>query len=276
MIIRLNTLFSLAGLVLFAACGGGGGGGGGGGFGGSGGGGGGASLAPITTQNAPTVAGAVVQQALSNGVLSGVADTSVPFGAAAPGAASALIGIGDSPANSGILAASVVIEPCAVSGTVDINGTVANSQTLTPGDEFSFEYVDCDNGTGAVVNGGLTISITAFEGDAQSGLFLLGMRLTLAAFQVSADGENAGASGTIDFEIDTTTPPNTVLTLSASTFTTTTNGVPETVTDLSITTTTTEGVTPPAVTVETSFRPIQPLAERRCHCVDDIDATELR
>ena len=253
--IRLTSLLGFAGLLLLTACGGGGGGGGGNGaFGGGGGGGGGASLAPITTQNAPEVAGAVVQQALSNGVLDGVADTPVPVGAAGAGMANTLIGIGGDRTIAGALAASVVIEPCAVSGTVDIDGTVANPQTLTPGDEFAFDYMDCDNGTGAVVNGGLTIAITAFDGDPQSGLFRLGMRLTLSSFQVTAGADTSGASGTIDFEIDTRTPPNTVLTLSASSLTTTTNGVAETVTDLSITTTTTEGVTPTAVTVETSFR----------------------
>lgn len=249
-VIRLKTLIGLTALLLFAACGGGGGGGGGNG---GGGGGGGAALAPITTQNAPTVASAVVQQALSNGILSGVADTAVPFGAAAPSAANALIGMSDNSVSRGVLAAAV-IEPCDVSGTVDINSTVANPQTLTPGDEFSFVYVDCDDGSGTVVNGGLTISITAFEGDALGGLFRLGMRLTLAAFELTAGAETSGASGTIDFEIDTTTPPTTVSTLSTSTLTTTTNGVAETVSNLSITTTTTAGVTPPAVTVETSFR----------------------
>ncbi len=250
MIVRMKIVFGLAGLVLLAACGGGGGGGGNGGFGG----GGGVSLATITAQNAPAVAGAVAQQALSNGVLEGVAGTPIPIGAAGAGMANTLIGIRGNSANPGTLSASVVIEPCAVSGTVDVNGTVANPQTLTPGDEFSFDYADCDDGSGAVVNGGLTISITAFEGDVLSGLFRLGMRLTLAAFQLTAGGETSGASGTIDFEIDTTTPPNTVSTLSTSTLTTTTNGVAETVTDLTITTTTTAGVTPPAVTVETSFR----------------------
>ena len=249
MITRLKIVLAFTGLALFAACGGGGGGGNGG-FGS----GGGVSLATITSQNAPTVAGAVAKQALSNGVLEGVANTPVPTGAAGASMASALIGIRGNRASPGTLSASVVIEPCLISGTVDVNGTVANPQTLTPGDEFSFDYVDCDDGTGGVVNGGLTLTITAFEGDVLSGLFRLGMRLTLAAFELTAGGETAGASGTIDFEIDTTSPPDTVSTFSASSLTTTTNGVAETVTGLSITTTITEGGAPTAVSVETSFR----------------------
>lgn len=245
----VKSPFFLVGLLLLSACGGGGGGGGNGGFGG-----GAPALADITLQNAPAVAGTVAQQALANGVFDGVSNNALPFAGSGPGPATAGALVGMSSASSGMLAAQTAIEPCDVAGTIDVNATVANPQTLTAGDEFSFQYADCDNGTGVVVDGGLGITVTAFEGDVLSGVYLLGMRIDLSAFRIDSGNDTAGASGAIEFEIDTRMAPITVVTLTASSLSTTVNGVTETVTGLSITTTRSEGVSPAAVTVETSFR----------------------
>lgn len=249
---RVRTLIFLTCLGALAACGGGGSGGGNGGFGG-----GSQQLAPITSQNAPAIAGAVAQQAVANGVFGGV-NTALPFAGTAADTAGALVNIAPRTSGPGVAAAQAPIEPCAVAGTVDVNATVANPQTLTAGDSFSFDYANCDDGSGAIVNGGLTITVSTFTGDVLSGQFRLGMSIELNSFQITFGAESSSASGSMAFEIDTTMPPVTVITLSSSSLTTTVNGVSETVTDLNITTTQSDGVSPPSVTVETGFRLSRP------------------
>ena len=242
---RLSFLFP--GLLLLAACGGGGGGNGGLGVAPP------PPLATITSQNAPLIAGAVANEVLDNNILDAVAGTGLPF-AGASTAVSTMLEVPALALPANVMAAQMPIEPCDVAGTVDVTIDVANPLTLTAGDEFRFEFDACDDGSGAVVNGGVVMTVTVFEGDVASGLYRLGISAALNAFQITEGGETSGASGTITFEIDTTMSPLTTLTLSTSALTTTSNGTSETVTNLSITISEDQSMFPTAISVETSFR----------------------
>lgn len=247
-LIRKLAVLLTSGLLL-ASCGGGGGNGNG-----LGGGTPPPALATVTSQNAPVIAGAVAREILDDNFIGAIAGTGLPFASAGSNAAATLLRVSSMPLPTNVMAAQMPIEPCDVAGTVDVSFTVADPLTLSSGDEFRFEFDACDDGSGVIVNGGLVMTVTAFEGDVVNGLFRLGMSVQLNAFQMTEGGETSGASGTIAFEIDTTMPLVTTLTLSTTALTTTSGGVTETVSNLSITISEDQSMFPTAITVETSFR----------------------
>ena len=242
-----RVLAPIAVFFLIAACGGGGGGGnrvandGG------------PPLATITSANAPTIAGAVSQQILDGSVVGGLSTPRLPFAAASPAVAEVLLSAA-APTTTGVAAAQSPIQPCAVSGTVDITVSVANALTLSPGDEFSFQFSQCDDGLGSVLDGGMVMTVTDFDGDVGSGAYRLGMTMTLSAFQIVEGATTASTTGDISFSIDTTVPTVTTITVSTQSMTTTINGVTEAVADLSIEIVQDSSTFPESVTVDTTFR----------------------
>ncbi len=211
-------------------------------------------LVTITSDNATTVAGVVAQQVLDDNLFGTLTTTGLPIASAGPGAAIALSSLSAVPLPANMLAAQSTLENCAVDGTVDVTIEVSSSLTISPGDRFAFQFNACDDGTGSVLNGGLVLTVTDFEGDPTGEQFLLGVSMELSAFQVTQDGIVTGASGTISVAVDSTMPPITTITVSSASLTTTHDGVTETVTGMTITVTENGGTVPASVTVETSFR----------------------
>jgi hypothetical protein len=209
-------------------------------------------LVTITSNNATTVAGIVAQQVLEDDLFGALASTDLPVVSAGSGAAMALSSLIPAPLPANMLAAQSTLQDCPEGGTVDLSVSISDPFTISAGDEFGFEFDTCDNGTGTVLHGGLVITVTGFEGDPTSDTFLLGMSMELSAFQVTQDGDVTGASGTISFEIDSTMPPITTITLSATALATTHNGESEFMSSMTVTITTNEGTA--SVEVDTSFR----------------------
>ena len=243
-----------ASLTLIAACGGSGGN-----DGGLAGGGNTATPATITSQNAPVIAGVAAEVAMGQGVFSSVLSPTIPIASTGADAAvapvmkpvlSAAMKTADP---SQLMATSAGRADCAVSGTVDVQADVSDPAAPSLNDRFVFEFTNCDDGDGAVLNGGMAITITALAGDPASGEFLVGMSIEFSAFSVTADGETTGASGTVNFQIDTTNPPLTMITVSASTFVATSSGSEEVLTGFTIEITEDASMFPVAITVETSF-----------------------
>ena len=143
-----------------------------------------------------------------------------------------------------------VTEPCAVSGSVTISGDIANPETLTAGDFFNVDWNNCDDGQGQVIDGLLVYSITSFEGDATTGQSLLGITLTFTAFQVTEGTNFYSVDGDASFTVDTRTPPVTVATMSGSTFTISSNGSTETLSNFSTTVTENAGMFPSSYTID--------------------------
>ena len=52
--------------------------------------------------------------------------------------------------------------PCAVDGTVDVTVDVSDPQTISVNDRFTFEFTDCDDGTGVILDGGLEMTVSGF------------------------------------------------------------------------------------------------------------------
>ncbi len=143
-----------------------------------------------------------------------------------------------------------VTEPCAVSGSMTISGDIANPDTLTAGDFFNVDWNNCDDGQGQVIDGLIVYSITSYEVDATIGGSLLGITLTLTAFQVTAGADFYSADGDVSFTLDSRTPPISVATMSGSTFTISSNGSTETLSNFSTTVTENAGMFPSSYTID--------------------------
>jgi hypothetical protein len=249
-----NLLIVAAGAVLFAACGGSSDDDGGltGGNPTS-------EAATITSENAPVIAGAVAEVAMGQGIFSSIFTPDVPIASSGTDAAIApvvkpvLSAAMKTAAPSQLYATSAGQLDCAVSGTVDVQVDITDPGQLTINDTYVFEFSNCDDGTGVVVNGGMTITITTLDGDVASGNFLLGMQMGFSAFAVTEGGDTAEADGTIDIRVDTSSPPVTRVSVSSRTLVTTSDSSEEVLTSFSIEITEDASSFPVAVTVETSF-----------------------
>ena len=250
-----NFFIAAAGLALIAACGGGGSDSDGGLTGGAPP----SEPATITTENAPLIAGTVAEVAMGQGIFSSIFTTDLPIGSIGADAAVSPVmkpvfsAAMKTASPSQLYATSAGRENCAVSGTVDIQVTISDPTGPSVDDEFIFDFTDCDDGSGVVVDGGMTITIITLEGDMASGNFLLGMQIDLSAFAVTEGGETTAANGTITIDIDTSMPPVTTISVSAIAFVTTSEGAEDVLTNFSIDITEDASTFPAAVTVETSF-----------------------
>jgi hypothetical protein len=248
-----NILTIAAGTMLFAACGGSND------DDGLTGGAPGSEPAAITAQNAPAIAGAVAEVAMGQGIFSSIFTTDIPIAsngfdlAIAPVAKPVLSATMKTAAPTQLYATSARQADCAVSGTVDVQVDIQDPMQPTVNDTFVFEFIDCDDGTGVVVDGGMTITITRLDGDAASGNFLLGMQIGFSAFAVTEGNETTSAEGTIGITVDTSTPPVTRITVSASTFVTTSEGMEDVLTGFSVEIVEDASTFPSTVTAETSF-----------------------
>jgi hypothetical protein len=215
--------------------------------------------ATITAQNAPLIAGVVAEVAMGQGVFSSIFSPEIPIASigADAGVAAVMKPVASAAfktaSPSQLYALSAGRENCAISGTVDVTISVSNPLEPSINDSFAFEFTNCDDGTGVVVNGGMTITITALNGDPASGNMLLGMRIRFSAYAVTEGGETTSADGTITIDIDTSTPPVTTIAISTTTFVTTSEGREEILTNFTIEITEDASMFPVAITVETSF-----------------------
>jgi hypothetical protein len=249
-----NILTIAAGAVLFAACGGSSDDAGGltGGTPGS-------EPATITAQNAPVIARAVAEVAMAQGIFSSIFTTEIPIAssgfdaAIAPVAKPVLSAAMKTAAPTRLYATSAGQVDCAVSGTVDVQADIRDPVQPSVNDTFVFEFINCDDGTGVVVDGGMTITITGLDGDVPSGNFVLRMQIGFSAFAVTEGGETASAEGTISITIDTSAPPVTRIAVSATTLVTTSDGMEEVLTSFSVEIVEDASTFPTMVTVESSF-----------------------
>ena len=216
------------------------------------------AAAVINSANAETVAASSADVALQSGGLSGFIDI-IGLTATSTGGVSKLSAVQTaSPTFKTTVSNSVisqvpvgpVTEPCAVSGSVTISGDIANPATLAAGDFFNIDWNNCDDGQGQVVDGLLEFSITSFEGDATTGGSLLGITLTLTAFQVTEGANFYSADGDVSLTLDSRTPPVSVATMSGSTFTVGSNGSTETLSNFSTTVTENAGMFPSSYTTD--------------------------
>ena len=249
-----NFCIAAAGLTLLAACGGGSGDDGGltGGVPPT-------EPATITAENAPLIAGTVAEVAMGQGVFTSIFTPAIPIGSIGTDAAVTPVmkpvfsAAMKTASPSQLYATSSGREPCAVSGSVDVTINVKSLEQPSIDDRFDFQFTECDDGLGTVLNGDMSITITEIGGDLASGNFLLGMSISFSEFAVTEGGETTIANGTISIDIDTRDPTLATITVAASALVTTSAGTEDVISNFTVRITEDASMFPVAVTVETSF-----------------------
>lgn len=104
--------------------------------------------------------------------------------------------------------------PCGSSGSVTVSGDLASQDTYTVGDTLSMVFALCDDGFEVVIDGQITMEVTAVSGDISSGLFTLGMDLDIVEFTVDDGGDAGTLDGDLSLLIDTLDYPVSTLEVS--------------------------------------------------------------
>jgi hypothetical protein len=86
---------------------------------------------------------------------------------------------------------------------VTFSADIASADTLTAGDHVSFTYEACDQGDGAVLDGGFEMTIRTFQGDVANGSFLMTVELAMTDFGVLEGGQAATLDGGLSMTLDT-------------------------------------------------------------------------
>jgi len=171
-----------------------------------------AAGAAIDVQNAPVIAAAIAESLSGSQSLAAVGEFALP---------SAPIGFSTAAASAPqIFAASFGPDTvaCAGGGTLTLSGTLAVPQSLTVGDELTFEFDDCSDGNGSLTDGTLAFEIVAFSGDVTTGMITLTVSMLLESLQFQPQGEGGTLSGDLSFTIDTTNLPESFIAISSSAF----------------------------------------------------------
>jgi hypothetical protein len=188
------------------------------------------SLATIDSQSAPVIAEAVA------GAIAGSESLTTIGGFSVPGVSTSFASLSkDAPQT---LAAEIGPETvdCAAGGTVTLSGNVAVLTTLTVGDTLTFEFADCDDAEGVVVDGMLGFEFVAVSGDFPMGMITLTVAMTLDQLQFFEDGAGGSMNGELSFTVDTTNAPESFFAVSSSLFTLVTGSKSLTLSDFIVTT----------------------------------------
>ncbi len=201
------------------------------------------SLVEITSNNAQAIAGAVLLSSFEGSDLGTFAIFAPASGTETSTKTTALYAkVGSlqkaetrslmKQSQQGFMQAPVgpVTADCDVAGTVTTSGTLASSTTLSAGDQITLSFSDCDDGT-TVVNGVFSMRIASLTGDLVSGMFTLGIDVTLTDFQVLEAGETVTANGGVSFTTDTTSSPTITTTITTDSLTVTGGGASNTLLD---------------------------------------------
>lgn len=136
--------------------------------------------------------------------------------------------------------------PCAVAGSVTISGDVSNPLTLTPGDNFVVESSACDDGVGEVIDGLLSFTVSAFEGDLLVGAYALSIDATVDDLQIASAEDTITSNGDASVSLDTRSAQLVTASVSGNAMTTDSNSGSDTlssyVTEQTVDSSTAEGL----------------------------------
>ena len=123
---------------------------------------------------------------------------------------------------------------CAGGGSVTISGSIAGTDTLTKGDVIQIDADMCNDGYGEIVDGQMKMTITSLDGDlSTSELFLLGVKVDFTEFSVTDSSEETVFNGDIGITLDTRTPSVMQMTVSGNSFTVSSMGQTQSISNFS-------------------------------------------
>ena len=214
------------------------------------------SMAKIDAVSATLIAGEVVDAVLASGSFGDILSGGGPGSLA--GKADNGLSKADGSKAGGLLHyfASVSIPDttslCAVDGSVTVTGQVASPITLSAGDRLRFEFFDCDDGAGQVLNGIYEMVVNNFTGDVLQGLFNLIATMTFDGFEVTEGLEMTTLNGATTLNLDTSIPLMTRVSVSGASLSVSDRTNSATLTEFRTEVTHNAGVAPEAYTLAAS------------------------
>jgi hypothetical protein len=114
-----------------------------------------------------------------------------------------------------------------VSGSITFSADLQNETTLSPGDSITADFSNCDDGDGAVLNGGFDFTFVSFSQsvvdcfviDLCSGQDQLTVDIDFRNFQVTVGTETDSADGDARLALDNTSLPLSTVTISGDSLT---------------------------------------------------------
>jgi len=163
---------------------------------------------PITSENAQDATAKSWHAANSSTAYANLAGTG-GFVAASQGDFTKVAGatVGQLPALLGKIPFGPETVACPGTGTVTYSGDIADITTLTAGDVINADYDACGDGSGAIIDGELTMTIDAFNGDLAGGVYELALSIELTNFQASFGNLFETANGAITIALNTMATP---------------------------------------------------------------------
>jgi hypothetical protein len=220
---KSSILLALGSALVLSACGGGGGGSTGGGTTGGG------NPPPpvqtspytvITASNANKV-GATTYAASASISDSSYSLTDILTGVSVGQASKSLVGpvlgmirhVGGAPQ---LLTGVVISNNCTGGGTVSIDATLANSQTISNGDTMKMTATNCVE-DGSTMNGTLSITFSNVTGDVMNGTtYKATMDSRFSAFSLASGTDTAILNGDMKMTVDQTSATSNTLTISGT------------------------------------------------------------
>jgi len=195
----------------------GGGGGSDGTIGPPAGGGGGPTLA-LTAANAPAVSSMTIVAIGAAFDIGEIAGSGLPLLAAAmPPGISAPKDNGNFPIELPV-AEAPDISSCFNGGTVDMTITQADPNTLTVGDRMIAVFDNCDDDEGYVISGTVDLTVSRYEGEILTYVYLLGLDVTLVDVVIDDGVESVTANASFTLTLDHLDYPKPRVNLAGSQF----------------------------------------------------------
>lgn len=110
------------------------------------------------------------------------------------------------------------ISSCFISGTVDMTITQADPNTLTVGDRIIAVFDNCDDGEGYAVSGTVDLTVSSYQGDILTYVYLLGFDVTLSDVVIDDGVESVTANASFTLTLDHLDYPKPRVNLAGSQF----------------------------------------------------------
>jgi hypothetical protein len=179
--------------------------------------GGGPTLA-LTAANAPTVSSTTIMTIGTTLEIGGMSGSDLPMLAVAmPPVISATKKSGDFQIELPV-AEAPDISSCFNGGTVDMTITQADPNTLTVGDRIIAVFDNCDDNEGYVISGTVDLTVSSYQGDILTYIYLLGFDVTLSDLVIEDGTESVTANASFTLTLDYLDFPHSVLSLAGSQF----------------------------------------------------------
>lgn len=166
----------------------------------------------LTVANAPTVSSTLViaiTTAFDLGDITG-AGLLIQAGGLQPGISA------PKPAGNVAVAEAPDISDCVNGGTVDISVTLQDPNTVTVGDRFIAVFDQCDDDEGYVISGTADLTVSSYEGNFLTEVFLLAFDVTLSDILIEDSVESVTLNGSFTLTFDNLEFPVLGLTLAGA------------------------------------------------------------